>query len=75
MDRKQSREGCIETARSGKGEQEPANRGTNNEDKTGGGGGLPGLQMKTGGKSWTEKYKGEAEAGKSNSYLLTITRE
>ena len=46
MDRKQSREGCIETARSGKGEWELANRGTNNEDKTRDGG-LPGLQMKT----------------------------
>lgn len=33
MDRKQSGEGCIETGRSGKGEQEPANRETNNEDK------------------------------------------
>lgn len=44
MDRKQSREGCIETVRSGKGEQEPANRGTNNEDKTKDGG-MPGLQM------------------------------
>lgn len=40
-------EGCIETARSGKGEQEPANRGTNNEDKTKDGG-MPGLQMMIG---------------------------
>lgn len=49
VDRKQSRERYTETARSGKGEQEPANRGTNNEDKTWDGG-LPGLQMKTEGK-------------------------
>lgn len=42
MDRKQSREGCIETARSGKGEWEAANRGPNNEDKARDGG-LPGL--------------------------------
>ena len=43
-----------------KGEQELANRGYNNEDKTGDGG-LPGLQMKTEGK--TEKQRGEVEAG------------
>lgn len=42
VDRKQSREGCIETARSGKGEWEAANRGPNNEDKARDGG-LPGL--------------------------------
>lgn len=63
VDRKQSREGCIETARSGKGEREPANRGTNNEDKTGDGG-LPGLQMKTEGKSWTEKQRAERQRWK-----------
>lgn len=50
VDRKQSREGYTETARSGNGEQEPANRGTNNEDKTTDGG-MVGLQMKTEGKS------------------------
>lgn len=47
VDRKQSAEGCIETARSWRGEREPANRGTNNEDKTRDGG-VPGLQMTTG---------------------------
>lgn len=60
--RKQSREGCTETARSGRGEREPANRRPNNEDKTRDGG-LPGLQMKTGGKSWSGMQKGEVEAG------------
>lgn len=60
MDRKKIREGCTETGRLVKGEQELANRGYNNEDKTGDGG-LPGLQMKTEGK--TEKQRGEVEAG------------
>lgn len=64
MDGKPSREGCSETARSGKGEREPANRGTNNEDKTRDGG-LPALQMKTNGKSWPERQKGGVEAGKN----------
>lgn len=79
VDRKQSREGYTETARSGKGEQEPANRGTNNEDKTRDGK-QPGLLMKTDKTSRIEKPKGEVEGGKNeatkgNSYLLTITRE
>lgn len=80
VDRKQSREGCIQTARSWKGEWEPANTGTNNEDKTRDGRML-GLQMKAGGKNWAGKQRGEGrvrkrtEETKGNSYLLTITRE
>lgn len=81
MDRKQSGDGCFETERSEKGEREPANRGTNNEDKTRDEG-LSALQMKTAGKTGSRSRKtesrarpGETEETQGNSYLLTITKE
>lgn len=79
VDRKQSGEGCIETARSWRGEREPTNRGTNNGDKTGDGeeGCLDcrWRQWERAGERSRKAWEKPEEGTRGSSYLSTITRE